>query len=107
MLYGQFVDEVMTRSGLERRAQAERAIEHGEVVCQVLAEALPEATLTHVRNQLPEPLAELFTPRLHYAPPARPLHPPHPSGPDTSLSGGRPASYYPISEANPDRAQMN
>ncbi|WP_164018160.1 DUF2267 domain-containing protein [Pyxidicoccus trucidator] len=80
------------------------AVEHTGVVCQVLAEALSEAALHRLHEDLPGPLGALFTPResrerfeyVHLDPARR-----------HTLSGGRPGSQHPLSEARPERAHTH
>lgn len=78
--------------------------EHATVVCQALAELLPEETSFHLRQRLPGGFAELLQPRPELARPAH-LHPIE-TRPST-LSSGRPGSQRPLSEASSDRAQVD
>ncbi|MFP2930696.1 DUF2267 domain-containing protein [Pyxidicoccus sp. 3LG] len=80
------------------------AVEHTEIVCQVLAEALSEGGLHRLRENLPGPLAALFTPRGHreqfeyvHLDPFR-RH---------TLAEGQPGSQHPVSSARADRAHTH
>ncbi len=72
------------------------AVEHAQVVLQVLAEAAPADALTLARQELPAPLAELLTPRAPSPPP--PTRASRPRSRRT-LSDGRPGSEHPLDEA--------
>lgn len=79
------------------------AVEHTGVVCQVLAEALPEAALHRLHEDLPGPLGALFTPRerrerFEYV---------HAEARHGSLAEGAPGSRHPLSEARPERAHTH
>lgn len=85
-------------------AQAEtvpiaRALEHAQIVCGVLAEAvLTPATVTRLQKHAPY-LAELFEPRVAPPPPPPPVH--AAVAPSHDLAGGRPGSQHPIATGNP------
>lgn len=73
-------------------------VEHAQVVCRVLAEALSHDALTRLHKELSPPLAELFC-----VPPRPPLPEPvlhlPPSEPGHTLADGRPGSRHPLSES--------
>ncbi|MFP2907556.1 DUF2267 domain-containing protein [Pyxidicoccus sp. 3LFB2] len=80
------------------------AVEHTGVVCQVLSEALSEAALHRLHEDLPGPLGALFSPResrerfeyVHLEPARR-----------HTLAEGRPGSQHPVSESRPERAHAH
>ncbi|OJH35967.1 DUF2267 domain-containing protein [Cystobacter ferrugineus] len=78
-----------------------RAVELAGVVCQFLAEALTPGTLHRLREELPEPMGALFTPRET----GERLEPVHLEPSRGTLAEGRPGSTHPLSEARPERAQ--
>jgi uncharacterized protein (DUF2267 family) len=81
------------------------AREHAQVVCQILAERLPEAVLASVRKRTPV-TSRLFEtrPELPEPPPYVPEHPPSSSAPKCTLAAGRPGAARPIGEARADIA---
>ena len=80
-----------------------RAVELTDVVCQVLARALPPGTVYRVREALPEPMSALFTPRE----PAEEFEYVHLEPGRRTLAEGRPGSLHPLSEARPERAHSH
>lgn len=80
------------------------AVEGTGVVCQVLAEVLPEGTLHRLREALPESMGALFVPREREEPLEHVVH--HDPGRRT-LAEGRPGSQHPISEYGPERAHTH
>ncbi|MEW5854184.1 MAG: DUF2267 domain-containing protein [Myxococcota bacterium] len=79
------------------------AREHAQVVCQVLAEAVDDEGLRHLRADFSDGMAELFTRRPAPGESAPPAHPVAPPPPHHTLSDGRPGSTHPVSEAAPPR----
>jgi hypothetical protein len=80
------------------------AVEHTGVVCQALAEALSEAVLHRLHEDLPAPLGALFTPRE----PVRRFEYVHlDSAHHSTLAEGRPGGRHPVSEARPERAHTH
>ncbi|WP_224365615.1 DUF2267 domain-containing protein [Hyalangium versicolor] len=79
------------------------AVERTAVVCQVIAEALSPAALRQLREALPEPMGELFTPRE----PEAHFEPVHRAPRGRTLAEGRPGSQHPLSEARPERAHSH
>jgi uncharacterized protein (DUF2267 family) len=83
------------------------AIEHTQVVFQVLAEAVTPRTLKRLHAHLPREMAELFRPR---PPSEEPIHHrvPRPRtvapGTGRTLADGRPGSYTPIADAQGELA---
>lgn len=77
------------------------ALEHAEVVCQVLAEVVGDEGRRHLTVNVLPSLARLFEPRRRPTP-----VPPHvhehqvPPGVGHTLASGRPGSYRPISAAH-------
>lgn len=99
----EFYSRVNARAG----AEPGYATELAQVVCQVVAEAVPRDALTRLHRNLPPPWATLLAPRHTSIPPdhvlaARPSQPPR-----STLSEGRPGSAHPLSEAVPDRAHRH
>ena len=101
--------ELFSRVALRENVALGFAIEHTEVVCELIAEALPDGALDVLRAEVGAELAALFvrraSPRLPHPPPHR--HPLAVDAPDMSLSGGRPASFQPLSEARPEDGQTH
>ncbi|MBA2661929.1 MAG: DUF2267 domain-containing protein [Bradymonadaceae bacterium] len=88
----QFYEQVGLRTGVQTRF----ALEHAQVVCQVLTEALNEQGRTHLCMHLPQQWCELFTRREHTFPPSesrrrRGQH---------TLAGGHSGSSRPLSESS-------
>ncbi len=93
-------DELYARVARHGGIERGFALEQTQIVCRALAEALPEAALTHLRKSLgpsigslldvPEPMATL---------------PRHASTTDSTLASGRDGSRHPLSESRFDRAQ--
>jgi uncharacterized protein (DUF2267 family) len=79
------------------------AVEHTSVVCQVVAEALSAGALHKLREELPEPMGALFTPRE----PGEPFEYIHLDPSRGTLAEGRPGSSHPASEARPERAHVH
>lgn len=77
-----------------------RALEHAQIVCGVLAEAvLSPATVTRLQKHAPY-LADLFERRLPPAAPPPPIHPD--TAPAHDLAGGRPGAHHSIATGNPE-----
>lgn len=102
-------EEFYRRVARRERVRIGRAIEHAQVVCQVLGENLSDARRTRLRHYLPSEVADLFVPRPPFPPP--PEHPlptswiQSPEG--NTLATGRPYSHHPISESRPERAHTH
>ncbi|MBZ4417379.1 DUF2267 domain-containing protein [Myxococcus sp. RHSTA-1-4] len=79
------------------------AMEHTGIVCQVLAEALSEGTLHRLHENLPAPLAGLFTPRE----PRERFEYVHLDPARGTLAEGRPGSRHPLSESRPERTHTH
>ncbi len=95
-----FYDRVSEREGVGRV----QALEHAQVVCQVLAGSLDEIGRQHLVLHLPEAWRQLFAPR----PVGAPEHELHgasrrhvPAGAGRTLATGRPGAHRPLSEASP------
>jgi uncharacterized protein (DUF2267 family) len=95
--------ELHERVSLQADVRIGRAVEYTAVACQILAEALSPGSLYRLREALPEPVSDLFTPRqqgerfehIHLEPGRR------------TLAEGRPGSRHPLSEARPERAHLH
>lgn len=80
------------------------SLEHAEVVCNALGDALPSATLERLQRDIPD-LAPLFEAPEHGRPPERVDDR---ARPGNTLASGAPGSRLPISMARPeDRAHQN
>jgi uncharacterized protein (DUF2267 family) len=82
------------------------AMEHAQVVFQVLAQALEPELVSRLRRHLPPDIGALLRPR-HVpedAPPHVHAHPAHQTPPRQTLSGARPGTAEPISETQHDVA---
>jgi uncharacterized protein (DUF2267 family) len=77
------------------------AVEHAQVVCQVLAEALDDEGRQFLHARLPADWAALFVRRETTSLD----RPPGPAGYGNTLATGRPGSRRPLSEAAPPAAQ--
>ena len=83
------------------------AMEHAQVVCQVLAESVDREGLAHLRLHVPEEWAELFTIRSggFRGVPSQYATGEHATPNSTrTLSGGRSGSFNPVSEARAERS---
>lgn len=97
------LEELHARVAEREHVREGFAVEHTGTVCQVLAEALSSAALYRLRENLPAPLAALFSPRgplerferVHLEPDRR------------TLADGRPGSRHPVSESRPERAHAH
>jgi hypothetical protein len=102
--------EVLYRSVAEReQAPLGFAMEHAQIVLQVLAEQLPLPTRVRLERHLDPDVAALFAPRPPTpAPPAHVHHEPTLApGEGTTLATGRPGSRHPLSEARPPLAHAH
>lgn len=95
--------ELHARVAERTRVRLGLAVEHTGVVCEVLAEALPEGTLYRLREALPDSMSVLFTPR---EPEERVEHV-HLDPNRRTLAEGRPGSQHPISEYRSERAHTH
>ncbi len=86
-----FYEQVGRRTGVETRF----ALEHAQVVCQVLAEALNAQGRTHLCMHLPERWCALFTRREHSHPPGEKRRR---SSARQTLAEGQPGSARRLSE---------
>jgi uncharacterized protein (DUF2267 family) len=77
------------------------AVEHVQVVFQVLGERLDPELRERLRKRVPSDIAALWTSRAlpDEPPPPGHLHPPHEPAPVQTLSRSRPGSAEPIAEA--------
>jgi hypothetical protein len=92
------VDEFFTRVAWADPSRSGDAIEHAEVVCRVLGEALPPPSLRRLVQIAPR-LAGLFA---HLElPPEAARGPMHEVATPRTLAEGRPGSRRPLSTANP------
>jgi len=80
-----------------------QAVERTGVVCQGLAEFLPQGTLHRLREALPEPMGALLTPRQS----EEPFEHVHLEPDHRTLAEGRPGSRHPLSESRPERAHSH
>lgn len=110
--YGGAFDRAELFERIARRAGVSQseAIEHTEVVCRVVAEALSPEARSRLASHLPPPLAALF--EIPPAPePAEPRRtssrPPSAPPPKKTLASGRAGSEHPLSESKPERAHTN
>jgi uncharacterized protein (DUF2267 family) len=96
-------DRVARGEGSGRRFGAE----HAQVVCQVLAESMPEPLRLRLQRHLGPSYAPLFELRSPSSRPARPLRvsPPVDAGRGSTLATGRPGSSRPLAVGQADRAQ--
>lgn len=96
----EFYDRISRREGVALSF----GVEHAQVVCRVLAEALSNDALTRLHKELSPPLAELFR-----VPPRPPLPEPvlhfPPNEPGHTLASARPGSSHALSEAHVDRSR--
>lgn len=93
------VDEFYARVAEAEPAPVARALEHAQIVCGVLAEAvLSPATTTRLQKHVPH-LASLFEPRVLPPAPPPPVH--VAAGPAHDLAGGRPGAAHPIASSDP------
>lgn len=74
------------------------AMEHAQVVLQVVAELIGEEDRQHLVRHLPEELERLVRPPIREPGLAEHEHP----GRGTTLASGQPGSQTPLSEAHPD-----
>lgn len=79
------------------------AMEHAQVVLQVVAEMIGEEDRQQLVRHLPEELEELVRPPVREPGLAEHEHP----GRGTRLASGQPGSRHPIAEAHPDRAHRH
>ncbi|EPX59879.1 hypothetical protein D187_002623 [Cystobacter fuscus DSM 2262] len=93
--------EFQARVADRMRVPLGRAVELTGVVCRFLAEALSPGTLHRLREELPEPMGALFSPRES----GERFEPVHLEPSRGTLAEGRPGSTHPLSEASPERAQ--
>ncbi|WP_428267385.1 DUF2267 domain-containing protein [Haliangium sp.] len=100
---GTFYARITAREG----APPGMAIEHAQVVCQEVGEAITAETRDRLERALPAPLAALFQPRpIPAAAPPRPTPAPAVApGAGHTLADGRPGSLTPLSEAEAGRPQ--
>lgn len=104
------LDALYGRVAAGRGVNLGHAMEHTQVVCQVLSEQVNEDGRKHLRLRLPPPIAELFTPRGPPPPPPERIGAPAPvagSGaePARTLASGRAGSRHPLSESRPPAGQ--
>jgi len=93
------VDEFYARVGEAEPAPVARALEHAQIVCGVLAEAvLSPATTIRLQKHVPY-LASLFEPRVVPPAPPPPVH--VDASPTHDLAGGRPGAAHPIATSDP------
>jgi len=93
------VDEFYARVGEAEPAPVARALEHAQIVCGVLAEAvLSPDTITRLQKHVPY-LASLFEPRVLPPAPPPPVHADASAAHD--LAGGRPGATHPIASSDP------
>ncbi|HEY3237727.1 MAG TPA: DUF2267 domain-containing protein [Polyangiaceae bacterium] len=94
------VQNFLERVGTHELVKRSFAVEHVEIVCRALCEALPDETLQRLIRHLPE-YAELFTVPDVPPPPERAYELRHAERPEHTLSSGRPGASRPISESRP------
>lgn len=97
------LEELHARVAEREHVREGFAVEHTGAVCQVLAEALSPAALHRLQENLPGPLAALFTPRE----PSRRFEHVHLEPGRHTLAEGRPGSQHPVSETRPERAHAH
>jgi uncharacterized protein (DUF2267 family) len=95
----EFYHRVATRQGVEVR----HAVEHSQVVCQVLSETVNREGRIHLRVHLPDEMAQLFQ-RRRTTRELAPITPRQEAERRNTLSTGRVGSRRPIAEASPSRA---
>jgi uncharacterized protein (DUF2267 family) len=97
-------EEIYTR--VEQRTGLKRsfAVEHTQVVCQVLAAAVGEEVRAQLAGRLPRDIAELLTVRPSTASPPPPASPALQPGWGRTLADGRPGSFHPLSDAEGEAA---
>ncbi len=97
------LEELHARVAEREHVREGFAVEHTDTVCQVLAEALSPAALHRLQENLPGPLAALFTPRE----PSKRFEHVHLEPGRQTLAEGRPGSQHPVSQARPERAHTH
>jgi uncharacterized protein (DUF2267 family) len=95
--------ELHARVASQEQVRLGFAVEHTSVVCQLVAEALSPAALYQLREELPESIAALFTPRE----PGERFEHIHLDPSRHTLAEGRPGSRHPLSEARAERAHTH
>lgn len=97
------LEELHARVARRTQVRLGVAVEHTDLVCQILADALSPGTLHRLRETLPEPMSALFIPRE----PEEPFEHVHLDPSRGTLAEGRPGSRHPVSEAGPERAHTH
>jgi uncharacterized protein (DUF2267 family) len=100
---GEFYDRIWRLEGSPRGF----AVEHAQVVCQLVAEALSEDHRHRLQRHLPPDFAALFTPRKPAPPPPEHVLPARDPREGRTLASGRPGSAHPLSEARADRTHTH
>lgn len=95
-------DELYARVARHEAVSPGFALEHAQIVCRALAEALPEGALVHLRKELGTTIASL----LEVPEPIETL-PRSASTAGSTLASGREGSRHPLSESRLDRAQSS